>query len=76
MNLKGYIEYQRREYCRDISCPIQVLLDAEVEGTIRYDHIRSICKTNCLHTTHEFHYWLIQKGYLIIRPGQDSQVVK
>jgi hypothetical protein len=67
MNLEGRIEYQRREYCKALPCPIQVLLDAEVEGTAKYDHVRGICKTSCIHTTHEFHQWLIQKGYLIIR---------
>ena len=67
MNLEGGIEYQRREYCKDLPCVIQVLLEAESEGTAKYDHVRSICKNSCIHTTHEFHHWLIQKGYLIIR---------
>lgn len=68
MSLEGYVEYQRREYCRDLPCPIQVLLDAETEGSVKYDQIRNICKTACLHTTYEFHHWLIQKGYLLVRP--------
>jgi hypothetical protein len=70
MSLEGYVEYQRREYCRDLPCPIQVLLDAEVEGSRKYDEIRNICKTACIHTTYEFHHWLIQKGYLLVRPAQ------
>ena len=27
----GYLDYQRREYCKDIKCPIQQLLDQEEE---------------------------------------------
>ncbi len=67
-SIDGYTEYQRREYCKDIQCPIQVLLDKEVEKSPRYEEIRAICASRCLHTTHEFHKWLIQKGYLIVRP--------
>ncbi|MGB4235056.1 MAG: hypothetical protein WBJ52_03180 [Methanoregulaceae archaeon] len=66
--MKGYIEYQRREYCRDVQCPIQVLLDREVENSPRYEEIRAICASHCLHTTHAFHRWLTGKGYLIVRP--------
>jgi hypothetical protein len=68
MALEGYVEYMRREYCKDISCPIQVLLDRQAEGSPGYEEIRNICKTNCIHSTYEFHHWLIEKGYLIVRP--------
>lgn len=64
----GYTEYQRREYCKDVKCPIQLLLDKEVEKSPRYEEIRAICGSDCLHTTHEFHHWLIQKGYLVVKP--------
>ena len=67
---EGYIEYQRREFCKDLPCPVQVLLDGTEEGSAQYDQIRSICKSSCIHTTYEFHHWLIQKGYLLIRPEQ------
>ncbi len=67
MTIPGYAEYQRREYCRDVACPIQGLLN-EAEGSPRYEQIRNICKTDCIHTTYEFHHWLIQKGYLLVRP--------
>ena len=68
MSLEGFLEYQRREYCKDLPCPIQVLLDSAKEGSNEYEQIRNICKTNCIHTTYEFHHWLIQKGYLIVKP--------
>lgn len=67
-SIEGYIEYPRREYCHDVNCPIQSLLDKEVTGSPEYEEIRGICASSCLHTTHEFHRWLIEKGYLIIRP--------
>ena len=69
MSIEGYLEYQRREYCKDLPCPVQVLLDAAPEGSPEYEHIRGICKNSCIHTTYEFHHWLIQKGYLLVRPA-------
>jgi cupin superfamily acireductone dioxygenase involved in methionine salvage len=68
--MEGYIEYTRREYCKDVRCPIQVLLDREVEKSPKYEEIRAICASDCLHTTHEFHHWLTGKGYLVVRPKQ------
>lgn len=68
-SLEGYVDYQRREYCKDIRCPIQLLLDEAVPGSSTYDRIRAICQNSCIHTTYEFHHWLIEKGYLIVRPG-------
>jgi len=67
--LEGFIDYQRREYCKDIACPVQLLLDDAASGSPEYDRIRSICQTECIHTTYEFHHWLIDKGYLVVRPG-------
>ena len=69
MTLEGYIEYQRREFCKDITCPVQVLLDQQEPGSAAAEQVRSICQTACIHTTYEFHHWLIQKGYLLVRPG-------
>ena len=69
MPVEGYLEYQRREYCKDIACPVQGLLDVEAPGSAKHEQIRSICQTDCIHTTYEFHHWLIQKGYLLVRPG-------
>lgn len=71
MDLDEYIDYQRREYCKALPCPIQTLLDGESEASSRYEQIRAICKDHCLHTTYEFHHYLIKKGYLIIRPSDN-----
>ncbi len=69
MPIEGYIEYQRREFCKDIACPIQLLLDRQAPDSEKYEQIRNICKTDCIHSTYEFHHWLIQKGYLLLRPA-------
>ena len=67
--LEGYVDYQRREYCKDIRCPVQHLLDEAAAGSPAYDRIRAICQGSCIHTTYEFHHWLIEKGYLVVKPA-------
>lgn len=68
MSIKGYIDYQRREYCKDVRCPVQLKLEQQQPDTNEYEEVRQICKTKCAHTTYEFHHWLINKGYLLVRP--------
>ena len=68
MSIEGYVEYQRREYCQAVQCPVQLELNAQVEGSVDYERIRQICQVSCKHTTWELHHWLIEKGYLILRP--------
>jgi hypothetical protein len=67
-SIEGYVDYQRREYCKDIQCPGQIELEAQEEGSEDYERVRNECKTACRHTTYEFHHWLIGKGYLVVRP--------
>lgn len=67
MPFDGFIDYQRREYCKDIRCPVQLLLDKQDLGSETYDRVREICQSGCIHTTYEFHHWLIGKGYEIVR---------
>ena len=68
MAITGYVAYQRREFCKDIRCPIQRLLEKAPSGTPEYEEVRGICQTRCIHTTYEFHHWLIEKGYEAVRP--------
>ena len=68
MSIEGYIDYKRREFCKDVECPVQLDLDAQEQGSDEYERIRQICKTNCRYTTYQFHHWLIDKDYLIVRP--------
>jgi len=66
--MDGYVDYQRREYCRDIECPVQLLLEKQPAGSKEEQDVRAICLAHCIHTTYEFHHWLIEKGYLVVRP--------
>ena len=68
MSLDGYIDYQRREFCKDVKCPVQLDLEAQPEGSASYEQIRETCKTACRYTTYHFHHWLISHGYLLVRP--------
>ena len=68
MTIEGYVEYQRREYCKDVECPVQLRLNALQRGSDEYQKARETCLTACVHTTYEFHHWLIDHGYLVIRP--------
>ncbi len=68
MPIEGFVEYKRREYCNDIECPIQVMMNKKTQESPDYNDLREICMKNCLHTTYEFHHWLIEKGYLLVRP--------
>lgn len=68
MSIKGYVDYKRREFCKDVKCPVQLELETQKQGSEGYEKIRKICKTDCRHTTYQFHHWLTEKGYLIIRP--------
>jgi len=66
--VEGYVEYQRREFCKDVKCPVQMELNALEEGSAAYEEKRRACKEDCMFTAHRFHNWLIDKGYIIIRP--------
>jgi hypothetical protein len=68
MAFEGYVEYQRREYCKVAKCPVQVLLDGETTGSPKHEQLRKICQSSCLETSHSFHKYLIDQGYVIVRP--------
>ncbi len=68
MGIPGYVDYERRAFCKDVSCPVQTLLDAQEPGSSGSEQVRVICQTACIHSTYEFHHWLMQKGYEVVRP--------
>jgi len=72
MTLPGFVDYKRREFCNDVECPIQKLLNEQEEGSDQYEKMRQICKKNCIFTTYQFHHWLIEKGYLVVRPEKEK----
>jgi hypothetical protein len=51
-----------------VQCPVQVELDAQLPGSDGYAEIRQSCKASCRYTTYQFHHWLIEQGYLLVRP--------
>jgi len=68
MPIVGYKDYQRREFCKDVKCPVQLDLEKENPASAGHEKVRNICKTACRYTTYQFHHWLIEKGYLVVRP--------
>ena len=67
MPFEGYVGYKRREYCNSVKCPVQLKMNEKGEGSKDYADLREICKAKCLHTAHEFHRWLNEKGFEIAR---------
>ncbi|MDR1992872.1 MAG: hypothetical protein LBQ98_05165 [Nitrososphaerota archaeon] len=65
---KNYVEYKRREFCKEVQCPVQIELNVQLEGSESYEQTRKKCSQACLYTTWQFHHWLIEKGYLILKP--------
>lgn len=72
MALEGYREYRKREFCRDAICPIQLKLNKFEPGTEEYAKVHEECRKACRFTTREFHYWLIKKGFLIVKPEEED----
>jgi len=72
MSIEGYVDYKKREFCNDVKCLVQLELNSKKQDSKEYENVRQICRTDCRFTTWEFHHWLIDKGYLIVRPENDS----
>ena len=72
MTLEGYREYRKREFCNDVGCPVQVELNRHPQGSEKYEKLRAECTRGCRRTTHEFHKWLIEKGFIIAKREGNS----
>lgn len=75
MPIPGYSDYKKREFCNDVNCSVQLDLNKQKPDSKEYEKIRSICQKACKFTTYEFHHWLIDKGYLIVRPEKGTETV-
>lgn len=73
MQVDGYVDYRKREFCKDVECPVQVELNRHEEGSDEYEKTRKTCSESCRFTTWQFHHWLIEKGYLILRPKEAKE---
>jgi hypothetical protein len=67
MSIEGYVDYKKREFCKEVGCPVQLKLNSEKQGSMGYERIRQTCRNSCKFTTWQFHHWLIEKGYLIVK---------
>jgi len=74
--INGFTKYRKREYCNDVKCPVQLIMNKKTEGSAEYNELRELCQKNCLHTTHEFHKWLIEKGFLLVKPENVERKMK
>ena len=72
MPLEVFTEYKKREFCNDVKCPVQMQLNALEDKPDEYELVRKTCRAGCKYTTWQFHHWLIEKGYLILR-RKDSE---
>ena len=72
MAIEGYRDYKRREYCNDIKCPIQLLMNEHEEGSEQYEKLRTLCKSSCIHSTYEFHHWLIENDFEVVKPEKQG----
>jgi hypothetical protein len=43
------------------------------EKSEEYEKIRKTCSIACVYTTWQFHHWLIEKGYLILKPKSPEE---
>jgi hypothetical protein len=73
MSPEGFVEYKRREFCNDVKCPVQMELNNLKNKPDEYERIRQTCNTACKYTTWQFHHWLIEKGYLILKPKSSEE---
>jgi len=67
MAIAGYAEYKSREFCNDVKCPVQLELNSKKKGSEEYERIRQTCREDCRYTTWQFHRWLTEHGYLIVK---------
>ena len=73
MTIEGFIEYKRREFCNDRKCSVQIQLNNLKDKPDEYEQVRQTCSTACKCTTWQFHHWLMEKGYLILKPKDSKE---
>jgi len=56
-------EYKSREFCRDIECGMQKLIDNDTE--LGKSFAKSFCRKEC--EAYKFHKWLQENNYKIVK---------
>jgi len=69
MPFPGYIEYKSRTFCNDVKCPVQMGLNSKKQDSEESAKIKKECE-KCRFSARAFHHWLIENGYIIIRPDK------
>jgi len=63
------VEYQSREYCKDVECDIQDLIDngngTELSKELSKVFAKPFCKNQC--EAYKFHKWLQEHDYKIVK---------
>jgi hypothetical protein len=72
MSIAGYVDYKSREFCRDVKCPVQLQLEAQ-KNSEGYEKVREKCRKDCRYTAWQFHHWLIERGYLVVRKSNENE---
>ncbi len=73
-SIDGIVEYQSREYCKDVKCPYQLELNRMQKDTPEYDEFKIQCQEECAHTRLDFMQWLVGHDYKIQGLDKSSQV--
>lgn len=71
MAIPGYVDYKSREFCKSVKCPVQLELNEKIKNSPEYERIRQTCRSGCKYTTWQFHHWLMDRGYLIVRQNRE-----
>ncbi len=50
-----------------------MIMNQKGQDSAEYNQLRDLCREHCLHTTYEFHHWLVDKGYLLLRHDTDKK---
>jgi hypothetical protein len=56
-------EYQSREFCKDVKCPMQRELDNEARDETAQAAIKSVCRNGCVYFSDDLMRWLGEHGY-------------
>jgi len=60
-------EYQHGEFCDAVKCEIRLKLNKAKPDSSEYKRLKLICKNNCKKTAYEFHDWLINEHFSILK---------
>jgi len=56
-------EYQSREFCKDVKCPMQREFDSEAQDETAQDAIKTVCRNGCVYFSDDLMRWLGEHGY-------------